>query len=76
MRRLVGGEVLVLSVIDFNRQGIVANLIVRDLVPHPQNPLDKQIAATVLLCVRPDSVTHNAKHFVDTGVKLLDPCAD
>ena len=49
MRRLVGGEVLVLSVIDFNRQGIVANLIVRDLVPHPQNPLDKQIAATALL---------------------------
>ena len=43
-------------------------------VPDPQNPLDKQIAATALindLVV----VTGNTRHFADTGVKLLDPFA-
>ena len=72
MRRLVGGEVLVLSVIDFNRQGIVANLIVRDLVPHPQNPLDKQIAATALLYDLV-LVKRNVRHFASTRVKLFNP---
>lgn len=41
-------------------------------VPHPENLLDKQIAATALttgLTV----VTRNVRHFAGTGVKLLNP---
>ena len=41
-------------------------------VPHPENELDKQIAAIAIvhdLTV----VTRNAAHFRSTGVKLLDP---
>jgi toxin FitB len=41
-------------------------------VPHPENPLDKQIAATALvhgLIV----VTRNERDFVDTGVRVLNP---
>ncbi len=41
-------------------------------VPHPQNPLDKQVAAIALLYDL-TLVTRNVKHFADTGVKLLDP---
>jgi len=40
-------------------------------VPHPENALDKQIAATALvhdLTV----VTRNLKHFANTGVRLLN----
>jgi predicted nucleic acid-binding protein len=44
-------------------------------VPHPENPLDKQIAATALLYDL-TLVTRNIKHFASTGVKLLDPFAD
>jgi len=43
-------------------------------VPNPENPLDKQIAATALmhdLAV----VTRNAEHFTPTGVRLLNPFA-
>jgi predicted nucleic acid-binding protein len=43
-------------------------------VPHPENPLDKQIAATALLYDL-ILVTRNVRHFADTGVKLLDPFA-
>jgi toxin FitB len=43
-------------------------------VPHPENPLDKQIAATALLYDL-TLITRNVKHFADTGVKLLDPFA-
>lgn len=43
-------------------------------VPHPENPLDKQIAATALLYDLV-LVTRNVKHFAWTGVKLLDPFA-
>ena len=43
-------------------------------VPHPENPLDKQIAATALLYDL-ILVTRNIKHFVSTGVKVLDPFA-
>ena len=41
-------------------------------VPHPENPLDKQIAATALIH---DLVllTRNVKHFAATGVKLFNP---
>lgn len=41
-------------------------------VPHPENPLDKQIAATALsydLIV----VTRNVDHYQATGVRLLNP---
>jgi toxin FitB len=41
-------------------------------VPHPENPLDKQIAATALL-YELILVTGNVKHFAPTGVKVLDP---
>jgi hypothetical protein len=41
-------------------------------VPHPENPLDKQIAATALLYDLV-LVTRNIKHFASTRVKLLDP---
>jgi predicted nucleic acid-binding protein len=44
-------------------------------VPHPEKPLDKQIAATALLYDL-TLVTRNIKHFASTGVKLLDPFAD
>jgi predicted nucleic acid-binding protein len=41
-------------------------------VPNPENPLDKQIAATALmhdLAV----VTRNTAHYTPTGVRLLNP---
>ena len=44
-------------------------------VPHPQNPLDKQIAAIALiydLIV----VTRNVEHFRPTGVRLRNPFAE
>lgn len=41
-------------------------------VPHPKNPLDKQIAATAILYDL-ILVTRNVRHFAGTGVKLLDP---
>ena len=43
-------------------------------VPHPENPLGKQIAATALLYDL-ILVTRNVRHFAATGVKLLDPFA-
>ena len=43
-------------------------------VPHPENPLDKQIAATALVYDLV-LVTRNVKHFALTGVRLLDPFA-
>jgi predicted nucleic acid-binding protein len=41
-------------------------------VPHPENELDKQIAATAIthhLTV----VTHNRRHFADLHVEVIDP---
>ena len=43
-------------------------------VPHPENPLHKQIAATALLYDLV-LVTRNVRHFASTGVRLLDPFA-
>jgi predicted nucleic acid-binding protein len=43
-------------------------------VPHPENALDKQIAATALmhdLAV----VTRNVPHFESAGVRLVNPFA-
>lgn len=51
---------------------VVAQLWGRLRVPHPENPLDKQIAATALvhgLVV----VTRNVTDFVGTGAKVLNP---
>lgn len=41
-------------------------------VPHHENPLDKQIAATALINEL-TVVTRNAKDFQRTGVKVLNP---
>lgn len=52
----------------------VAQVWGRLRVPHPENPLDKQIAATALLY---DLIllTRNTRHFASTGAKLFDPFA-
>ena len=58
------------SILDINHD--IAQLWGRLRVPHPQNALDKQIAATALiydLIV----VTRNLKDFSGTGVQLLNP---
>lgn len=52
----------------------VAQVWGRLRVPSPENPLDKQIAATALLYDL-ILVTHNVKHFAGTGVRLLDAFA-
>jgi predicted nucleic acid-binding protein len=52
----------------------VAQVWGRLRVPHPENPLDKQIAATALVYGLV-LVTHNVRHFAGTGVELLDPLA-
>lgn len=50
----------------------IAQLWGRLRVPHPENALDKFIAATALIYDL-TVVTRNRKNFVRTGVKLLDP---
>ena len=42
--------------------------------PHPENPLDKQIAATALIHDL-TVVTRNTDHYEPTGVKLVNPFA-
>lgn len=44
-------------------------------VPHPENALDKLIAATALIHDL-TLVTRNDKHFASTGVKLFNPFAE
>jgi len=41
-------------------------------VPHPENPLDQQIAATALVCDL-TVVTRNTAHFAPTGARVLNP---
>lgn len=41
-------------------------------VPHPENALDKQIAATALIH-NLTLVTRNDRHFQNTGVRLINP---
>ena len=43
-------------------------------VPNPENPLDKQIAATALIHDL-TVVTRNSEHFAPTGVRLKNPFA-
>lgn len=43
-------------------------------VPNPENPLDKQIAATALIHGL-TVVTRNTDHFAPTGARLLNPFA-
>jgi hypothetical protein len=50
----------------------VAQVWGRLRVPHPGNPLDKQIAATALVYDLV-LVTRNVRHHIGTGAKLLDP---
>ena len=59
------------------RQGVAfdaetAQVWGRMRVPHPQNPLDKQIAATALIN-NLTAVTRNTAHYQPTGVLLLNP---
>lgn len=59
-------------VLDFGREE--ALLWGRLRCPHPENALDKQIAATALINDL-TLVTRNTRHFAATGVALLNPFA-
>ena len=57
-------------ILDINHD--VAQLWGRLRVPHPENALDKQIAATALIYDL-TVVTRNQKDFVKTGVRVYNP---
>jgi toxin FitB len=58
------------NILDFGQEE--AQIWGRLRVPHPENALDKQIAATALIYDL-TLVTRNVKDFVATGVTLLNP---
>lgn len=58
------------QILDINQD--IAQLWGRLRVAHPQNALDKQIAATALIHEL-TIVTRNHKDFVKTGVRVLNP---
>lgn len=58
------------NILDFGKEE--AQIWGRLRVPHPENALDKQIAATAL-SYGFTLVTRNVRDFVQTGVSLLDP---
>jgi len=57
-------------ILDINQD--VAQLWGRLRVPHPENALDKQIAATAMI-YELTVVTRNHKDFIKTGVRVLNP---
>ena len=57
-------------ILDINQD--IAQLWGRLRIPHPENALDKQIAATALI-YELTVVTRNHKDFVKTGVPVLNP---
>jgi predicted nucleic acid-binding protein len=57
-------------ILDINHD--VAQLWGRLRVPHPENALDKQVAATALI-YELTVVTRNHKDFIKTGVRVLNP---
>jgi len=57
-------------ILDINQD--IAQLWGRLRVPHPENALDKQIAATALIYDL-TVVTRNHRDFTSTGVRLLNP---
>ncbi len=59
-------------ILDINQD--VAQLWGKLRVPHAENAIDKQIAATALVYDL-TVVTRNHKHFVKTGVRVLNPFA-
>jgi toxin FitB len=58
------------SILPFDQE--TAQIWGRLRVPHPENPLDKQIAATALIYAL-TVVTRNTDHFEPTGVALVNP---
>lgn len=58
------------SILPFDEEA--AQLWGRLRVPNPENPLDKQIAATALINDL-TVVTRNSAHFDPTGVRVLNP---
>lgn len=58
------------SILPFDAE--IAQVWGRLRVPHPENPLDKQIAATALI-YHLTVVTRNDAHYQPTGVRLLNP---
>lgn len=58
------------SILSFDAE--IAQVWGRLRVPHPENPLDKQIAATALIHDL-TLVTRNVKHFESFGLRLLNP---
>ena len=57
-------------ILDINQD--IAQLWGRLRAPHPENALDKQIAATALI-YELTVVTRNHKDFVKTGMRVLNP---
>jgi len=60
------------SILPFDEE--TAHVWGRLRVPNPENPLDKQIAATALIHDL-TVVTRNTEHFAPTGARLLNPFA-
>ena len=58
------------AILSFDEE--VAQIWGRLRVPHPENPLDKQIAATALIHDL-TVVTRNVANFNSTGVRVSDP---
>jgi predicted nucleic acid-binding protein len=61
------------SILDFDQD--IAQLWGRLRVPHPENALNKQIAATALIYGL-TVVTRNQADFHQTGVRILNPFAE